>query len=102
MTWAFLLVVVDGGAGLLPALGGVYGGGAPLDHIGDPVELGALAAVPQAVQLGTVPLQLHGDHGVGAAVAGEAGGLGEGAELDGAGSGTLDLKDAVGDILLGR
>ena len=55
----------------------------------------------RAVQLGTVPLQLHGHHGVGAAVAGEAGGLGEGAELDGTGSGALDLIDGVGHILLG-
>ena len=88
-------VVVDGLLHLSPALGAVHGLSAPLDHIGHSVELGALAAVPQAVEGGAIALQLLGDDGIGAAGAGEAGGLGEGAELDGAGAGPLDLKDGM-------
>ena len=86
---------------LPPALRGIGGGRPPLDHIGHAVELGGLPAVPQLVEGDPLPLKLLGDDRIGAAGAGEAGGLGEGAELDGAGPGPRDLEDGVGDVRLG-
>src|SRR5438046_2537893 len=75
--------VVDAGCA-----GRVGGRGGALDGVADPVELRALAPAPQRVQRHQLAArvarpQLLGDDGVGAADAGEAGGLGQAAELDG-------------------
>ena len=96
-------IEVGHGLHLRLALGGVDGGGGLLHGVGDAVELGRVAAVPEGVNGVGVARRVVGHEGlghdgVGAARAGEAGGLGEAAELDGTVAGPLDLVDGVGDL----
>ena len=98
-----LHVVVDGGFYLSLALGRVYSGGGALGDVAGAVELRTLAAQPELVEGDALALEggdadVLGDDGVAAADAGETGGLGVGAELDGALAGTANLEDAVGDV----
>ena len=71
--------------------------GPPLGHVGHPVEFGALAAVPKAVQRYPVPLQLLRDHGVGTSGPRKTGRFRKGAELHCAASCPFDLKNRVGN-----
>ena len=80
---------------------GKDGGCAALHDVGHTVELGGLAAEPELVEAHAVTLQLLRHDGVAAAGAGEACDLGEGADLDGALAGTLDLEDAAGQLAVG-
>ena len=96
-------VEIGEGARLLLALVGIDGGGGALHGIGDAVELGRLAAVPEAVErMGragrVVGHERLGHDGVGAARAGEAGGLGETADLDGHLARAGDFVDGVGEL----
>ena len=77
------------------------GGSAALHDIRHAVELGGLAAQPELVDVHAVTFQIFRHDGVAAAGAGEACDLGEGADLDGALAGTLDLEDAAGQLAVG-
>ena len=99
-------VIVDGLHGLPPSLVGVDRLGRLLHGVGHAVELGGGAAQPELVEAvalaragGARDLFRH--HCEAAADAGEAGGLGEAAELDGALLGPVDLVDGVRDLRLG-
>ncbi len=101
-----LHVIIDDLPGLLPPLFGVDRGGGALDRVGGAVELGGGAAQPQFVEVvlltagrGAHDVFRH-DHQA-AADTGEAGGLGEGAELDGALLGPFDFVDGVRDLRVG-
>ena len=88
---------------LLAAGGGEDGRGAALDDVGDAVELGACAGGSRARARTTSspsaarPMRDLRDDGEGAAHAGEAGGLGEAAELDGDVARAGDFVDRVGN-----
>ena len=75
---------------------GKDGGSAALHDIRHTVELGGLAAQPELVDVHAVAFQIFRHDGVAAAGAGEACDLGEGADLDGALAGAIDLEDAAG------
>ena len=62
------------------------------------VELGALAAVPEVVELLAVVAELFGDYGVAASHSCETCCLGVAAEFNGAVSGSRDFVDGVGDV----
>jgi len=101
-----LHVIVDDLLGLLPPLVGVDRSGGALDRVGGAVELGGGAAQPKLVETvalagrrGAHDLFRH-DHQA-AAHAGKTGGLGKGAELDGALLGPFDLVDRVRDLRVG-
>ena len=101
-----LHVIIDDLLGLLPPLVGVDRSGGALDRVGGAVELGGGAAQPELVEAvllaagrGAHDLFRY-DHQA-AADAGEAGGLGERAELDGALLGPFDLVDGVRNIGVG-
>ena len=77
------------------------GGSAALHDIRHTVELGGLAAQPELVDVHAVTFQIFRHDGVAAAGAGEASDLGEGADLDGALAGAIDLEDAAGQLAVG-
>ena len=89
------------------ALGGVNGGGAALDDVGDAVELGGVAAGPEAMEIDSLAglgatVQSVGNDGEGAAGAGEAGEFAEAAELDGDLAGAGDFVDGMRDRAVGN
>ena len=75
---------------------GEDGGGAPLDDVGNAVELGRLPPKPEFVEGRPIEAKLLRHDGIAAAGAGKAGGLREGAEFDGAALGPLNLVNAPG------
>src|SRR5690606_35183342 len=86
--------------GLCLAFGGVDGGCCFLNRIGDAVEFGRVAAIPEGVNGlfvagGVAGLEGFRDDSVGATQASETRQLGVAAELDGDVAGTVDLVDGA-------
>ena len=94
-------VIADHRGDLLPALRRIGGLCRALDDIGRAVELGGLAAHPHVVEADAAAHERAGDDRPAAAGAGEAGGFGEAAELDGAGLRARYLIDAAGQAGVG-
>ena len=98
-------VAVDDLLRFPPALFAVDGLGGALHDVGAAVVLGALAAVPEGIEAdlaarAVIDADGVGHDGVGAAQAGETGGLGVAAEFHGHFLRAVDLVDAVGHVVL--